>query len=101
MEKTLIITLSFLICITSLTGQTIERGTVTDIDKNVYKTDIIGKFVWMAENYKTTTLNDGAKIPNITGNSAWYRSMIYSFEEVARDSHPKRMSFSVRCLRDK
>jgi uncharacterized protein (TIGR02145 family) len=51
--------------------QTIEGGTVTDIDKNVYKTAVIGKYVWMAENLKTTTLNNGTKIPNITGNSNW------------------------------
>jgi uncharacterized protein (TIGR02145 family) len=32
--------------------------------------------------------------------SAWYRNLIYSFEVVARDTHPKRMGFSVRCLKD-
>jgi len=32
--------------------------------------------------------------------SAWYRSLIYSFEYVARDTHPKRMGFSVRCITD-
>jgi uncharacterized protein (TIGR02145 family) len=34
-------------------------------------------------------------------SSAYYRSLIYSFELVARDTHPKRMGFSVRCLKDK
>jgi uncharacterized protein (TIGR02145 family) len=33
-------------------------------------------------------------------DNAWYRSMIYSFDEISRDIHPKRMGFSVRCLRD-
>jgi uncharacterized protein (TIGR02145 family) len=33
-------------------------------------------------------------------SSAWYRSMIYAFDYVSRDSHPKKMGFSVRCLRD-
>jgi len=33
--------------------------------------------------------------------SAYYRSLIYSFEYVARDTHPKRMGFSVRCIKDK
>lgn len=33
-------------------------------------------------------------------SSAWYRSLIYSFEYVARDTHPKRMGFSVRCITD-
>jgi uncharacterized protein (TIGR02145 family) len=31
---------------------------------------------------------------------AWYRCIIYSLELVSRDAHPKRMGFSVRCLRD-
>jgi uncharacterized protein (TIGR02145 family) len=33
--------------------------------------------------------------------NAWYRGMIYSFEEISRDRHPKKMGFSVRCLRNK
>lgn len=33
--------------------------------------------------------------------SAIYRSLIYSFEQVARDTHPERMGFSVRCIREK
>jgi uncharacterized protein (TIGR02145 family) len=36
-----------------------------------------------------------------SASSAYYRSMIYSFSEVARDTHPKRMGFSVRCIRNK
>ncbi len=33
-------------------------------------------------------------------SSSFYRSMIYSFEQVARDTHPKRMGFSVRCIKN-
>jgi uncharacterized protein (TIGR02145 family) len=33
--------------------------------------------------------------------SAWYRSIIYSFEDIIRFRHDKRFGFSVRCLRDK
>jgi uncharacterized protein (TIGR02145 family) len=33
-------------------------------------------------------------------SSAYYRSLIYSFEYVARDTHPKRMGFSVRCIKN-
>lgn len=36
-----------------------------------------------------------------SASSAYYRSLIYSFESVARDTHPKRMGFSVRCIKNK
>jgi uncharacterized protein (TIGR02145 family) len=35
-----------------------------------------------------------------SASSSWYRSMIYAFEYVSRDSHPKQMGFSVRCITD-
>lgn len=34
-------------------------------------------------------------------DSAWYRNIVYSLESVARNTHPKRMGFSVRCVREK
>ena len=34
-------------------------------------------------------------------SSAWYRCIIYSLSEMSRGPHPKRMGFSVRCLKDK
>lgn len=45
--------------------------TVQDIDGNVYKTIIIGKQCWMAENLKTTKYNDGIPINEIISNSEW------------------------------
>ncbi len=46
-------------------------GTVTDVDGNVYNTAIIGTHLLMIENLRTTKLNDGNAIPNITNNSTW------------------------------
>jgi uncharacterized protein (TIGR02145 family) len=54
---------------------------ISDIDGNTYKTIYIGDQQWMAENLKTTRLNDGTEIPFITDNILWYnlKSPAYSW----------------------
>ncbi|MEI6684053.1 MAG: FISUMP domain-containing protein [Bacteroidota bacterium] len=34
-------------------------------------------------------------------SAAWYRNMIYSLDDVLRNTHPLWMGFSVRCMREK
>jgi uncharacterized protein (TIGR02145 family) len=46
-------------------------GTMTDIDGNTYRTIVIGSQIWMMENLKTTTFNDGTAIPNVKVIPEW------------------------------
>lgn len=50
-----------------------QIGEVTDIEGNVYKTIGIGSQIWMSQNLKTTILNDGIIIPQVTGDTNWIR----------------------------
>jgi hypothetical protein len=52
-----------------LTFNTLE--TITDIDSNVYNIVTFGTQVWMAENLRTTKLNDGTLITNLPFNETW------------------------------
>lgn len=48
-----------------------QPDTLTDIEENTYKTVIIGDQVWMAENLRTTRMNDGTAIPLVIDVNAW------------------------------
>ncbi len=49
----------------------LEKLVVKDIDGNSYNTITIGKQVWMKNNLRTTTYNDGASIDLVTDDSQW------------------------------
>jgi len=47
------------------------KGTVEDIDGNLYQVVKIGNQWWMAENLKVTHYRNGESIPDVTDNTAW------------------------------
>ena len=49
----------------------LNAQTVKDIDGNIYPTIIKDSNTWMAENLKTTRLNDGTAIPLIEDSRIW------------------------------
>ena len=59
----------------------IDAGSLKDVEGNTYQTVKIGDQEWMAENLRTTKLNDGTAIPLELDNDAWGKltSMAYAY----------------------
>jgi len=69
-QATLICTIIFLV-LTLACEKNPEKPGLADIDGNFYDTVVIGTQVWMAENLRTTRLNDGTEIPLVESDTAW------------------------------
>lgn len=48
-----------------------QSDTISDIDKNLYKTVLIGSQLWMAENLRVTHYQDGSEIKLVCDNKTW------------------------------
>jgi uncharacterized protein (TIGR02145 family) len=66
-----------------------QAGTLMDIEGNIYNTIGIGKQLWMAENLKTSTLNNGSPLQAlITRDSFAYNLTLPSIYKYANDPNP-------------
>lgn len=54
-----------------LKNDSVNIGSLTDYDGNVYNTVMIGTQIWTKENWKCSRYNDGTSIPNVTDNATW------------------------------
>jgi uncharacterized protein (TIGR02145 family) len=83
----------FSTCSKEIPDPKFERGTVADIEGNVYKTIIINDKEWMAENLYTTKYRDGSDIVYIGADSHYWLNnntpayTWYMAEEKNRDSY--------------
>jgi uncharacterized protein (TIGR02145 family) len=48
-----------------------DKNAINDVDGNVYTSVTIGNQIWIVENLKTTTYNDGTSIPLVTESTEW------------------------------
>ena len=48
-----------------------QFGTIADINGNVYQSFGIGTQIWMAQNLRTSRLNNGVKINLVIDNNLW------------------------------
>ncbi|MCK9424068.1 MAG: fibrobacter succinogenes major paralogous domain-containing protein [Bacteroidales bacterium] len=71
MKKPTILLPLLLLALSTIYAQAPKKDRVIDIDGNVYQTVIIGNYEWMANNLRTTTYNDGTKIPKVSDSITW------------------------------
>jgi uncharacterized protein (TIGR02145 family) len=79
----------FILLLIGLVG--CQTNSVKDIDGNKYKTIKIGTQIWLSENLKTTTYNDGTAIPLVSNYEGWAKLSTPAFCWYNNDSTNKEV----------
>ncbi len=84
------------------TAQTINYGSVSDIEGNQYRTYQIGALTWMVDNLRTTKYNDNTAIPNITIVADWFTATTGAYvwynNETGGDKEPFGALYNWRAV---
>lgn len=68
---------------------------MADFEGNFYKTVPIGSQTWMAENLRSTKLNDGTAIPLVTDNNKWSNLTSPAYSYYLNDSASYKSRFGA------
>ena len=74
-------------------GRTLETGKVTDIDGNIYNTVRIGDQWWMAQNLRTSKLDNGKDIILANDGNGWYGLSLDSISGYCYYNEDRTMTF--------
>ena len=72
------------------------HGTVTDITGVTYETITIGNQTWMAENLRTSQLNNGTPIPYVFPKKKWNKTNAPAFSLYYFNSHDELSTDSIK-----
>lgn len=73
-------------CKKESTGNSFVTTTLSDSEGNVYQAVTIGSQIWMAENLRSTKLNDGTLISSVKDNTLWSNLTTPGYSYYGNDS---------------
>ncbi|HPM87790.1 MAG TPA: fibrobacter succinogenes major paralogous domain-containing protein [Bacteroidales bacterium] len=73
----------------------LTKGTVTDVEGNIYGTVVLGNQTWMTENLRTTKYNDNTPISLVRNNDVWTRLITPAYCWYDNDSLANKAAYGA------